>query len=52
MIELLAFLILVATCTVATYVMFRGHANPVRCPYCGVLHGNHAINCAKPYVEE
>ena len=49
-----AAVILVATCIAAAYAMFRGHqrtpANPVRCEYCGMLHGNHAINCYRPEV--
>ena len=51
-----AAVILVATCIAAAYAMFRGHqrtpANPVRCEYCGVLHGNHAINCYRPEVPD
>jgi len=28
--------------------LWRAPANPVRCPRCGVLHGNHGINCPVP----
>lgn len=27
---------------------WRTPANPVRCGFCGVWHGNHAINCPRP----